>query len=110
MARSRSSRTRTAAPGRDRHADAVTIFTAALQARVVQCLSGRADRVLGEAIGAADLLAVHPLRRVETLDLARDLGLVGGGVEAGDACDPASPMHERLPCGRHIEAEWRYRP
>ena len=96
--------------GRDRHADAVTIFTAALQARVVQCLSGRADRVLGEAIGAADLLAVHPLRRVETLDLARDLGLVGGGVEARDACDPASPMHERLPCGRHIEAEWRHRP
>src|SRR6185503_15587715 len=62
---------------------------------------------VGEAVGAADLLAVHVLRRIEVLDLARDLRLVRRWVELCDAPDAAPSVCERIPVRRGVGTERR---
>ena len=49
------------------------------------------------AVVAASVLAVHVLRDVEALDLARDVDVVFGRVEEGDVGDPGLSGNERVP-------------
>src|SRR5205807_10121890 len=48
---------------------------------------------------AADLLAVHELRGVESRDLARDLRVIRRGIERGDPPDPRAAFHQPGPEG-----------
>ena len=81
-----------------------------LQFRVAQRLTRGRDRELGEAIGATDLLAVHVIEWIEVLDLARDLRVEAGRIEARDRTDPALAFDEAPPGLLHRRAEWSDEP
>src|SRR5439155_11247461 len=76
-----------------------------LELRVLERLTGRRDGELREAVGSADLLAVHVDERIEVPDLARDRRLETRGVEPGDRSDPALPREETVPGLLHRRAE-----
>ena len=81
---------RAAAATAEDDADVVAVVVGDLEARVGQRLLGRRDAHDDVAIGAADGLEVHPLRAVEVVDLAADLGLVRRRVPARDLVQAAS--------------------
>ena len=72
-------------------ADVVAVVVGDLEAGVGQRLLGGRDAEDDVAVGPADLLEVHPGVRIEVVDLAGDLAVVGRRVpardplEAGDA-------------------------
>src|SRR5205823_8466194 len=92
--------------GRDGRTDTLRVLHR-VEAGILERLRRRADGEMREAIRASDLFPIHVLRRLVSADLARDLRLVRGRVEARDATDPAPAMHEGVPVARDVEPERR---
>src|SRR5205807_3273546 len=90
---------RPADPRPDDHAHSIGVSRGDGEARVVQRQPGRRQRELDESVVAADLLAVHELRGVESRDLARDLRVIRRGIERGDPPDPRAAFHQPGPEG-----------
>ena len=94
-----------AAAGVDDDRDVVAVVVADLEPGVVDRLSRRRDRELREAAHAPRLLEVHPVLRVEALDLGRDADLQVGGVERGDGRDARDAGGQVRPEGRDVVAD-----
>jgi len=65
------------------------------QTGVLECLPGGGYAKVHVAVGAPGGLEVHPLRRVEIVHLARDLGFVGRRIPARDAMQ-AGPARDKV--------------
>ena len=86
-----------AAGRRNDDADLVARFVSDFQLAGAERLLRRRDRELREIPGATRHLVVHPLRRVEVLDLARNLHWIARRSKRVDARDAVRAGHERLP-------------
>ena len=68
------------------------------------CFAG-GDAEVQARLAAASGLGVHPVRRVEVLDLAGELRLVGRRVEIGDGPEPGHAVDEVGPGGGLVVAD-----
>jgi len=95
--------------GADDHAEAFGIELGDVDGGVLDGEAGSGDGVLGVAVVTLGLLGVHVLGRIEIADLRADLGREVGGVEAGHAGNPGTPLDEGVPEGRVVMPEGRQR-
>src|SRR5439155_15413880 len=71
-----------------------------------ESLPGGGDGEMHETVGAADLLALHVVERIEVTHLARDPRLETGRIKAGDRADAAPPRGDAVPGLLDRRAEW----
>src|SRR5439155_22011576 len=64
------------------------------------------DGEMHETVGAADLLALHVVERIEVSHLVRDPRLETGRIKAGDRADAAPPRGDAVPGLLDRRAEW----
>ena len=100
----------TAAAGVDDHGDVVAVVVADLEARRVDRLARRGHGQLGEARHAPRLLEVHPVLRLEALDLGRDAHLEVGRVELLDRRDARTRPRRGCSSTSRRRCRWGSRP
>ena len=99
-----------AAKGGAHHgADAVGIFPAKVELRILQRHPGGRDAELGKAVEPAGAALLDVVGGVEVVHLARDPGLEHGRVEPGDGADGGAAPVQPVPEPLDAEADGRDR-
>ena len=99
-----------ALPRSDVDPETIGVHAFGVQLRVLYRQLRGGHRKLDSPVGALGLLAIHPPRRVEVLDLGAERHGAVPQLERRDGADPVPPLPERLPVGVLPRGDGAYGP